>query len=126
MLTRPLLLLRLEGGAALALAVLAYAQTGVSWWWFAGLLLTPDLAMLGYLGGPRLGAACYNAAHTYLGPAALGAAAWAGEWPLGVALALVWAAHVGMDRALGYGLKRPTAFGDTHLGRIGRRAPVPA
>jgi hypothetical protein len=31
-------------------------------------------------------------------------------------------AHVGMDRALGYGLKLPTDFRDTHLGRIGRSA----
>jgi len=30
-------------------------------------------------------------------------------------------AHVGMDRGFGYGLKYPTAFQDTHLGRIGRR-----
>jgi hypothetical protein len=34
-------------------------------------------------------------------------------------------AHVGMDRAVGYGLKYPTAFGRTHLGVVGRK-PGPA
>ena len=122
MLTRPEWLLRAEGGVILAVAAAVFGQTGVSWWWFGGLLLLPDLAMLGYLGGPRLGAACYNAAHTYAGPAALGALAVANGWWLGLGIALTWTAHVGLDRLLGYGLKRPTAFGDTHLGRIGRTA----
>jgi hypothetical protein len=29
-------------------------------------------------------------------------------------------AHIGIDRALGYGLKYSTGFGFTHLGRIGK------
>lgn len=122
MLTRPPGLLRAEGGAVLALAAAGFGHTGVSWWWFGGLFLVPDLAMLGYLGGPRLGAACYNAAHTYLGPALLGAVAVATGWALGLGLALTWTAHIGLDRLLGYGLKRPTGFADTHLGTIGKAA----
>lgn len=112
-------LLRAEGLAELAAAIALYAALDGSWWSFALLFLAPDLAMLGYLGGPRLGAFAYNAAHSYLGPVALGL--------LGVALApaltpfaAIWAAHVGFDRALGYGLKRASGFRDTHLGRIGR------
>src|ERR1700739_1736321 len=51
------LLLRLEGLAALAVAVALYAHAGFSWLIFALFLLAPDLSMLGYLVGPRAGAA---------------------------------------------------------------------
>ena len=33
-------------------------------------------------------------------------------------VALIWLAHIGMDRLLGYGLKYPSAFKDTHLQRV--------
>jgi hypothetical protein len=121
----PLVLLRLEGGAALLGATLAYGALGGRWGLFAALFLLPDLGLLGYLVGRRFGAASYNAAHSTLGPAllaALGASLDARGLLLG---ACIWAAHVGFDRMLGYGLKYATAFGDTHLGRREpRRSPV--
>ena len=117
---RPPVLLRLEGLAVGGAAVWGFALTGASWWVFAALALAPDLAMTGYLRGPRVGAAAYNAVHTYAAPVALAAVASAAGWTPGLPVALVWAAHVGLDRALGYGLKLPTGFHDTHLGRIGR------
>ena len=116
------LLLRLEGLAILAAAVAVYAFIGGSWPLFALLLLAPDLAMIGYRFGSVAGAAAYNAAHTYLAPAALGAAGLALGAPTMQALALIWIAHIGLDRALGYGLKYTTGFGDTHLGHKGRGA----
>ncbi len=116
----PKTLLRLEGLAVLAAATVAYAQTGQSGWLFVILFFVPDLTMAAYLAGPRAGAAAYNAAHTYVAPLALGLAGYgAGRMPV-VAVALIWIAHIGFDRALGYGLKYATGFGDTHLGRIGR------
>lgn len=111
--------LRAEGLAVLAGCVALFARGGHSWALFALLFLAPDLSFAGYLAGPRVGAAIYNAAHSYVGPIALAVAlAVTGRPPV---LALVWAAHVGFDRALGYGLKYPSGFTDTHLGRIGRR-----
>lgn len=115
----PLTLLRLEGGAALAGATLAYSAMGGRWGVFAMLFLLPDLSMLGYLAGPRVGAACYNAAHSYLGPALLAALGAALNAHAMLCVAAIWAAHVGFDRLLGYGLKYGTSFGDTHLGRRG-------
>jgi hypothetical protein len=115
-------LLRLEGLTALAAALAAYAHLGASWIVFAALFLAPDLAMAGYFRGPRLGALVYNLAHTYLAPLALGAAGWALGSAAAQALALVWIAHIGFDRALGFGLKYPTGFGHSHLGRFGRAA----
>jgi hypothetical protein len=120
----PIAVLRLEGSVALGAACFAYASLGGSWGWFTALFLVPDVAMLGYLAGPRVGAASYHAAHSYLGPALvalLGASLHLHALPLG---ACIWAAHVGFDRMLGYGLKYATAFGDTHLGLRGRRTDV--
>jgi len=115
-------LLRLEGLALLGGATLLYAVFGGSWWTYAILFLAPDLSFAGYLAGPKVGATVYNAAHSYLGPLALLAAAMSMAAPTLPLLAMIWLAHIGFDRALGYGLKYPAGFGFTHLGRIGRGA----
>jgi uncharacterized protein DUF4260 len=115
------LLLRLEGVAAFAAAVAFYAQAGFSWPAFALFFLAPDLAMLAHFVGPRAGAIAYNLAHTYVLAAALTLAGFFGGVPALAAAGLIWIAHIGFDRALGYGLKYSSGFGDTHLGRIGRR-----
>lgn len=120
----PKLLLRLEGLALAGAAVTLYAHSGSSWWLFALLLLAPDLSFLGYLAGPRAGAAAYNAVHTELVPIALGLASAALESAFALKIALIWLAHIGLDRALGYGLKYGAGFGFTHLGRIGKDAGV--
>ena len=113
-------LLRLENAALAALAIGLYWQSGASWWLFAALILVPDLSFIGYLRGPRVGARVYNAAHSWIGPVLAGAAGGLRQQPLAISVALVWAAHIGIDRALGYGLKHESGFSDTHLGRIGR------
>jgi hypothetical protein len=113
-------LLRLEAFAAFAAAVALYAHAGLSWPAFALFFLAPDLAMLVYLFGPRAGALGYNLAHTYAFALLLALAGFFAGVPVAAAGGLIWAAHIGFDRALGYGLKYPTGFGDTHLGRVGR------
>ena len=115
------LTLRAEGLAILAAAVSLFAHAGYSGGLFAALFLVPDLSLLGYLAGSRTGAMIYNSAHSLLGPVALGIAAVLAV-PAALPYALIWAAHVGFDRALGYGLKYGTAFGHTHLGPIGAAA----
>lgn len=114
----PRLLLHLEGLAALVVSIALYAYLGANGWVFALLLLIPDVSMIGYLVDARLGSLTYNAAHTYTLPLALGAFSLLGGWQPGVQIALIWSAHIGMDRALGYGLKYPTAFQDTHFNRL--------
>jgi len=118
----PRLLLRAEGLAVLIGAVVGYHAIGASWGLFAILLLFPDLGLIGYLAGPRVGAHAYNALHTYAGPAALAALAYYGVVPGAWPPCLIWVAHIGMDRALGLGLKFPSAFQHTHLGNVGRVA----
>jgi hypothetical protein len=113
--------LRLEALAAFAAAVAVYGQGGFSWTAFALFFLAPDLAMLGYFAGPRVGAVIYNLAHSLALALALAGAGYFAGVPLAAAAGLIWIAHIGFDRALGYGLKYPTGFDDTHLGRTGRR-----
>jgi len=117
-LLRPATLLRVEGVALLALSVLLYWVNGGSWLLFGALLLAPDLSMLGYLAGSKVGAAIYNAFHTYAMPAVVGALGMIFASPMAIAVALIWFAHIGVDRTMGYGLKYPTSFGDTHLQRM--------
>jgi hypothetical protein len=116
----PLGILRSEGLVLLAAALAAFfSALDQPWWLVPVLLLVPDLLMVGYAKSHVAGAALYNLAHSYPAPAALGLVASLAEQPLWQAVALIWFAHIGMDRALGYGLKYPTDFKDTHLGRIG-------
>lgn len=115
----PPLVLRLEGAFLLGLTLLLYAEFGGSWWSFAALFLVPDLGMIGYAAGPRIGAGAYNLTHTLTFPLALGAIALLGGYTGAIGVALIWAAHIGADRALGYGLKYPVHFRDTHLQRLG-------
>jgi hypothetical protein len=117
--------LRLEGLAAVAISAVFYARTGASWWLFAALWLAPDLSMLGYLGGPKLGARIYNAIHSYVTPATLAVTGLLLHSPALLPYALIWMNHIGVDRLLGYGLKYPWGFKFTHLSKIdGRDAGV--
>ena len=118
----PRMLLRIEGACIFAIAIVLYARLGESWWLFAILFLAPDLSFLGYLAGARLGAMTYNLLHTIAAPILLALAGLFVPYEPAMAIALIWLAHCGFDRALGYGLKYETGFGFTHLGRIGRAA----
>jgi hypothetical protein len=118
MLTQPSHLLKLEEAALFAASLLLYHHFRFSWLLFAILFLTPDLFMLGYLVNARLGAAIYNLVHTLTLPLALLLAGYVLHWRLAPTLALIWIAHIALDRLLGFGLKYPTFFKDTHLQHI--------
>lgn len=112
--------LRVEGLAALVAGAGIYLAAGGPWLLLVPFVLAVDLSMVGYLAGPRTGAFVYNLAHNQAtGLVVLGAGAVSGISPL-VLVGAVLVGHTGMDRLAGYGLKYPTSFSDTHLGRIGR------
>jgi hypothetical protein len=113
----PRFLLRVEGLAVAAAALALYFHAGFGWLLLVLLALAPDLSMVGYLGGARAGAIAYDAAHTSVLPVALGAVGVLTGTDLAVQLALIWLVHLGADRLLGYGLKYPSGFKDTHLQR---------
>jgi len=114
------LFLKLEYAALLVASLVAYHQFAGNWWLFALLILAPDLSMLGYLAGPRIGAWCYNVAHTWLTALGVLLVGWLLASDLTTTVGLILVAHICMDRVMGYGLKHESGFKDTHLGRIGR------
>jgi Domain of unknown function (DUF4260) len=112
--------LRLEGIAAFGAGLALFGATGGNWLFIVPLILLPDISAAGFLAGPRIGTFTYNLFHNWVpGIAALGLGAWLGS-PALLLTAAILIAHVGMDRAVGYGLKLPGSFQDTHLGRMGR------
>ena len=115
-------LLRLEGLTLFAGMTMLYGFWGGPWWVYAVLFLAPDISFLGYLAGPKAGALGYNALHSYIVPMALMTAGFGFAPPLLLTIAMIWLAHIGFDRALGYGLKYSAGFGFTQLGRIGKAA----
>jgi Domain of unknown function (DUF4260) len=113
--------LRLEGLAAFIAGLVAYGSLGGNWLFFLPLLLVPDVSAAGFLVGQRTGTFTYNAVHNWaFGLAVLGVGVWLAEPAIQIGGVLL-IAHVGMDRVVGYGLKLPSSFHDTHLGRMGRR-----
>jgi hypothetical protein len=114
----PRVLLRLEGLAVLVGAVIVYFHVGFGWVAFVALILAPDLAFAAYLFGPSIGAAAYDALHTEVLPVALATVGIVTDADTATKIALVWLAHIGADRLLGYGLKYPTTFEHTHLQRV--------
>jgi hypothetical protein len=114
----PSVLLRLEGLALLVAALVLYFHVDFGWVLLVVLALAPDLSFAGYVFGPRLGSLAYDALHTEVGPIALGTVGVVADADTAIQLALIWLAHIGADRSLGYGLKYPTAFKDTHLQRV--------
>jgi hypothetical protein len=112
--------LRLEGLALFIGMTLLYYVWDGDWWVYAALFFVPDLSFAAYLSGPRFGAMIYNAVHSYLAPMAMMTTGFATASPLILSVAMIWLAHIGFDRALGYGLKYVAGFASTHLGRIGK------
>lgn len=114
----PSFILHLEGAAVLIGALLLYGFSAGNWWLFVLLALAPDLSWLGYLAGVRVGAFIYNIFHTYVLPLLLLLVGYLVSNPLLAHLALIWIAHIGADRLLGYGLKYATEFKDTHFQHV--------
>lgn len=115
----PLLILRAEGLAMFLVATFAYFVLGFSPIGYFVFCLAPDISFLAYLAGPRAGALAYNVMHSTVSAALLGVSAWyLGMEPL-IGLSLIWAAHIGFDRMLGFGLKYASSFQRTHLGLLG-------
>ena len=112
-------LLRLDGLAVAAATIAAFAVTGGNWWVFGLLILAPDLSMLGLMLGEKTGARIYNWTHSYTLPVILGAAGYFGGLTWLLHVALIWTAHIAIDRAIGYGLKYPSDIHSTHLGVMG-------
>jgi hypothetical protein len=111
-------LLRLEGFVLLVASLYFYHLSGASWWLFGILLLSPDVFMIGYLKDKAYGAKLYNISHTYVLAFVLIVVGIALDTRIFVSLGLIVMAHVSMDRMLGFGLKYPDSFKNTHMQRV--------
>jgi hypothetical protein len=115
---QPVIYQRLESGFVFVASLYLYLHLHFHLLWFIVFLLSIDVFMVGYLINNNLGATIYNLGHTYIIPAILLIIGVSSSSRLVIALGIIWTAHIAMDRALGFGLKFPTGFKDTHLGHI--------
>ncbi len=115
-------ILKLEEGMLFLLGLYLFLWMDLPWWWFFALLLTPDVGMVGYLAGNKVGAFTYNLFHHrglaiflfLLGNSFV-------DLPIIELIGIIMFSHIAMDRALGYGLKYNKGFKYTHLGEVGKR-----
>jgi hypothetical protein len=114
----PRALLHLEGLAIFAASLALYFDADYSLLALVLLILAPDVSLLAYVAGPRAGALAYNSVHTLTLPILLGTVGVLADSAVPVQVALIWLAHIGMDRLLGYGLKYPSGMRDSHLQRV--------
>jgi hypothetical protein len=114
----PKILLHVEGLVVFIVACVFYHVIGVWWKSFAIFFLAPDVSMSGYLLGKTAGARFYNSVHTYIGPFLLWLVVYLASQPGLLPFCVIWVAHIGLDRLLGYGLKYDSDFKDTHLHRL--------
>ena len=112
-------ILRLEGLIIFIVSLVFYHQMDMgSWKLFFLLFLFPDTGLLGYFGGKKLGAITYNSLHSYAAPLSVGFLCHLLSFPYWNYIVVIWIAHIGFDRALGFGLKYDCGFKYTHLGII--------
>jgi hypothetical protein len=112
--------IKLEELGLFLLGIYLFDQMQYAWWWFLVLILVPDLSMIGYIFGNKIGALSYNIAH-HRGISVV-------LYLVGIycsltsiqLLGVILFAHSAMDRMFGYGLKYETGFKFTHLGEIGK------
>ncbi|MDT0605808.1 DUF4260 domain-containing protein [Croceitalea rosinachiae] len=114
--------IRLEEFMLLLLGFFLFMEMDFEWWLFFALLIVPDIGMLGYLGGNKIGAFLYNLFHhrglaiflLLVGKSFL-------NLPWLELIGIIMFSHIAMDRVFGYGLKYDKGFKYTHLGEIGNK-----
>ena len=114
-------ILKLEELAMFGLSIWALYFLNAEWWYYLLLLLGPDISLIGYAGGNKMGAIIYNLFH-HKGVAVI-------LFVTGLLLpdkvieitGIILFGHSSMDRMFGYGLKLKEGFKHTHLGLIGKK-----
>lgn len=110
--------IHIEYGAAFILLLFIYSHLEFSLWLFFLLLFVPDVTMIGYFINAKVGATLYNIGHNLILPIFCCGLSLSLSNKIGLLLTLIWLAHIAMDRCLGYGLKYPHAFKETHMQKI--------
>ena len=108
--------IRIEEAAMFALSIYLFNLTNFEYWWFAVLILVPDIGMLGYIAGSKTGAFTYNLTHHKAIAIVVLCLGWYFSIDWAELCGIIMFGHSSMDRILGYGLKYPDSFHHTHLG----------
>ncbi|HHT7237355.1 MULTISPECIES: DUF4260 domain-containing protein [Bacillus] len=111
-------ILHFEGLVILLATIYTYSLYGFSWIIFFVFFLAPDLSMLAYGINNHVGAKIYNLFHTYIISILFVLIGAFFKVDTVIMIGLIWTAHIGMDRMVGYGLKYETDFKDTHMQRL--------
>lgn len=111
-------LIRLENAFVFITAVIIYFIFGFSLWIFLLFLLVPDISMLGYLIDKKIGSYVYNIGHSYIVPILITLFYLVIGENLLLEIALIWLAHISMDRTIGYGLKYTVGFDKTTIQKV--------
>lgn len=112
--------LKLEEAGMLALAIYLNSFLSYPAWLFWALFLAPDIGMIGYAVNTRVGALLYNVFHHKGLAVALYIIGNVFNFEPLQFVGLLLFGHSAFDRLLGYGLKYPDNFKNTHLGWIGK------
>lgn len=111
-------LLKFEALAIFLTCLYFYRQLNASWLFFVLLWLLPDISMIGYLRNGRIGAFIYNFAHNYILGLLIIFLGLSQDNNFVASLGVILISHIGLDRFLGYGLKYPSGFKDTHIQKL--------
>lgn len=112
------LLLHLEGAIVLFASLYFYHSQHFSWIVFILLLFVFDVSMIGYVFNEKVGSYVYNTIHSYMLPVILILVTMHSSNHILWMIGLIWMAHIGMDRMLGFGLKYPSSFQDSHFQKL--------
>jgi hypothetical protein len=99
-------------------SLLIYLFLSGNWIIFLVLLFSPDIFMVGYIKNSRIGSINYNIGHVYAWSVLLILIGILIGLDILILLSLICIAHISIDRAMGYGLKYPSDFKDTHMQKI--------
>jgi len=108
-------LVRIENGVAFAISFYIYIQLDFPIWLFFVLLFVPDITMIGYAINNKTGAIVYNFGHSFILPLLLALCYLYFSKDYLLIIAIIWIAHIFLDRLLGFGLKCKDSFNKTHI-----------
>jgi len=112
--------IQLEELGMFLLSIFLFNQLSFAWWLFPALILLPDISMIGYTAGNKIGAILYNFFHHKAVAIAVYMLGFYLHNELIQLIGIILFGHSSMDRFFGYGLKTFAGFKSTHLGEIGK------
>jgi len=103
------------------LSIFALTLFKAEWWYYLLLPFGPDISMIGYAGGNKMGAFMYNLFHHKGIAIFIFVLGWLMHNDNVQIAGIILFGHSSIDRVLGYGLKLKEGFRYTHLGSLDKK-----